>query len=99
MKLYQFTQLKTAKVTGTSKIRRFKYKANHTNVSNSKCLYAFQHRYAQFKGDKRALEPSFIDLIRLRVVQFPTNEQMIYDSGQDLKQKLKSIITRNKFRN
>jgi hypothetical protein len=33
------------------------------------------------------------------VVQFPTNEQMIYDSGQDLKQKLKSIITRNKFRN
>jgi hypothetical protein len=40
-----------------------------------------------------------LDLIRFRVVPFPTNEQMIYDSGQDLKEKLKFIISRNKFRN
>jgi hypothetical protein len=55
--------------------------------------------YANYRGDKRALESSFLDLIALRVVPFPTNEQMIYDSGQDLKLRLKNIITRNKFRN
>ena len=96
--IYQFTQFKSAKVTG---------KVKYVDLNSKQTIqtypiaseYTFQHRYAQFKGDKRALESSFLDLIRLRVVQFPTNEQMIYDSGQDLKQKLKSIITRNKFRN
>jgi hypothetical protein len=29
---------------------------------------------------------------------FPTNEQMVYDTGEDLKLKLKNIITNNKFR-
>ena len=96
--LYQFTQFKSAKVTG---------KVKYVDLNSKQTIqtypiaseYTFQHRYAHWKGDKRALESSFLDLIRLRVVQFPTNEQMIYDSGQDLKQKLKSIITRNKFRN
>jgi hypothetical protein len=31
-------------------------------------------------------------------VPFPSNEQMVYDSGEDLKAKLKDIIVRNKFR-
>jgi hypothetical protein len=96
--IYQFTQFKSAKVTG---------KVKYVDLNSKQTIqtypiaseYTFQHRYADWKGDKRALESSFLDLIRLRVVQFPTNEQMIYDSGQDLKQKLKSIITRNKFRN
>ena len=96
--LYQFTQFKTAKVTGQVKYVDLKAKQTIQTYPIASA-FDFQHRYAQFKGDKRALESSFLDLIRLRVVQFPTNEQMIYDSGQDLKQKLKSIITRNKFRN
>ena len=96
--LYQFTQFKTAKVTGQVKYVDLNTKQTIQTYPIAS-EFAFEHRYAQFKGDKRALEPSFIDLIRLRVVPFPTNEQMIYDSGQDLKQKLKSIITRNKFRN
>jgi hypothetical protein len=96
--LYQFTQFKSAKVTGQVK---------YVNLNSKQTIqtypivsaFAFQHSYANFKGDKRALESSYIDLIRLRVVSFPTNEQMIYDAGQDLKQKLKAIITRNTFRN
>ena len=96
--LYQFTQFKTAKVTGQVKYVDLNTKQTIQTYPIAS-EFAFEHRYAQFKGDKRALEPSFIDLIRLRVVPFPTNEQMIYDSGQDLKLKLKSIITRNKFRN
>jgi len=96
--LYQFTQFKSAKVTG-----RVKYIDLNTDQTIQSypiaSEFVFEHRYAKFKGDKRALESSFIDLIRLRQMPFPTNEQMIYDTGQDLKQKLKFIINRNKFRN
>ena len=96
--LYQFTQFKSAKVTGQVKYIDLNTKQTIQTYPIASA-FAFQHRYAEFKGDKRALESSFLDLIRLRVVSFPSNEQMIYDAGQDLKQKLKSIITRNKFRN
>lgn len=96
--LHQITQFKSAKVIGEVKYidLNTKQKIQTYPISSA---YAFQHVYANFKGDKRALETSFIDLIKLRVVPFPTNEQMIYDAGQDLKQQLKRIITRNKFRN
>jgi|TARA_B110000503_G_scaffold73168_1_gene113077 hypothetical protein len=96
--LYQFTQFKSSKVTG--QVRYVDLSTKQTiQTYPIASAFAFQHKYAQFKGDKRALESSFLDLIRLRVLPFPSNEQMIYDAGQDLKQKLKSIITRNKFRN
>lgn len=96
--LYQFTQFKSAKVTGQVKYVDLNTKQTIQTYPIASA-FAFQHVYANFKGDKRALETSYIDLIRLRVVSFPTNEQMIYDAGQDLKQKLKAIITQNTFRN
>ncbi len=96
--LYQFAQFKSAKVTGQVKFIDLNTKQT-IETYPIESGYSFQHIYANFKGDKRALEDSFLDQIRLRVVPFPTNEQMIFDSGQDLKQRLKSIITRNSFRN
>jgi hypothetical protein len=96
--LYQFTQFKSVKVTGQVKYIDLNRKQTiETYPIESEFL--FQHIYANYKGDKRALEDSFLDQIALKVVPFPTNEQMIYDSGQDLKERLKSIITRNSFRN
>ena len=96
--LYEFSQFKSAKVIGQVKYIDLNTKQTiQTFPIGSE--FIFKHRYAEFKGDKRALESSYIDLIRLREMPFPTNEQMIYDSGQDLKQKLKYIITQNKFRN
>ncbi|ARV13863.1 hypothetical protein [Polaribacter sp. SA4-12] len=96
--LYQFTQFKSAKVTGQVKyvdLNRRQTIETYPIASE----FSFQHMYANHRGDKRALESSYLDLIRLRVVPFPTNEQMIYDAGQDLKGRLKSIITQNNFRN
>lgn len=61
--------------------------------------FVFEHLYARYDGDKRALDQSFLDLLVLKAIAFPTNEKMIYDTGNDIKQRLKSIITRNKFRN
>ena len=96
--IYQFTQFKTSKVTGQVKFIDLNSKQTIQTYPIAS-EFAFQHIYANYRGDKRALESSFLDLIALRVVPFPTNEQMIYDSGQDLKLRLKSIITGNKFRN
>ncbi|MFC4635624.1 hypothetical protein ACFO3O_17060 [Dokdonia ponticola] len=54
--------------------------------------YVFEHYYATFDGDKRALEDDLLRYTRNRQVRFPSNEQMVYDVGEDLKQRLKSII-------
>lgn len=96
--LYQFTQLKSAKVIGQVKYVDL-YSRQTIETYPIASEFIFQHIYANYRGDKRALESSYLDLIRLRTVPFPTSEQMIYDAGQDLKDRLKLIITRNNFRN
>lgn len=60
--------------------------------------YVFNYVYATFNGDKRACEQDYFQFFDRKAVPFPTNEQMVFDSGEDLKAKLKAIITRNKFR-
>ena len=55
--------------------------------------FVFEHFYATFRGDRRALNTDDRNLIRNRPIPFPTNEQMIFDSGEDLKLKLKDIIS------
>ncbi|WP_238568455.1 hypothetical protein [Algibacter lectus] len=55
--------------------------------------FNFQNIYATYRGDKRALTTEDLQLIRSRKVPFPINEQMIFDTGEDLKLQLKNIIT------
>ena len=54
--------------------------------------FIFEHFYATFRGDRRALTPDDRDLLRNRPIPFPSNEQMVFDSGEDLKLQLKDII-------
>ncbi|NMH28886.1 hypothetical protein [Flavobacterium silvaticum] len=61
--------------------------------------FVFSNRYARYKGDKRAIDKDYLPFLNQRPLPFPTNEQMVYDTGEDLKAKLKDIIIRNKFRN
>lgn len=58
--------------------------------------FIFDNIYATYRGDKRALLKEDWDIIGNRRVPFPTSEQMVYDTGEDLKAKLKNII--NRFR-
>lgn len=60
--------------------------------------YVFEHSYGTYNGDKRALESAYLDMLRYRSIPFPSNEQMVYDVGKDVKEKLKAIITRNRWR-
>ena len=60
--------------------------------------YLFEHYYATHRGDRRALERRYTELIGFASAPFPSNEQMIYDAGQDLKWRVKNIIVNNRFR-
>ncbi|CAM1367154.1 conserved exported hypothetical protein [Tenacibaculum litopenaei] len=94
---YRFTQSKWVKVAGQVRFidNYSRQVVQHFPLQSE---FVFEHRYGTYKGDRRALATEFIDLAKLRAVQFPSNEQMIYDVGRDVKEKLKYIITRNKFR-
>ncbi|MEX0291219.1 MAG: hypothetical protein AB3N14_19105 [Flavobacteriaceae bacterium] len=93
---YQFTQHKAAQVVGNVQYidLRTKQPVNSYPLSSE---FIFQHIYANYDGDKRALDNNLVSLLNLAAVPFPTNEQMVYDAGEDLKARLKNIIIRHKF--
>lgn len=95
--IYEFKQFKSAQVTA---------KVDYIDFRNNQLIetfplaseFVFEHIYATYNGDKRACDDSYLTFFDKRAVPFPSNEQMVYDSGEDLKAKLKNIIVRNKFR-
>ncbi|GAA4901036.1 hypothetical protein GCM10023311_28380 [Flaviramulus aquimarinus] len=54
--------------------------------------FVFEYAFARSRGDKRALNADDRNLLNNRRVPFPSNEQMVYDTGEDLKFQLKDII-------
>lgn len=60
--------------------------------------FVFENIYSKYSGDRRASDDNYLSYFDKREVPFPSNEQMVYDAGQDLKAKLKDIIVRNGFR-
>ncbi len=93
---YQFTQLKSAQVTGNVSyidLQR-KQQLNSYPISSE---FVFEHVYANYNGDKRALDNDLVPLLNRVAVPFPSNEQMVYDAGEDLKSRLKDIVVRHKF--
>lgn len=93
---YQFTQFKAAQVTGQVSFTDLKTK-QQINSYPLASEFVFEHVYAKYNGDKLALDNDLISLLSLAAVPFPTNEEMVYDAGEDLKAKLKGIITRHQF--
>lgn len=97
VQIYEFTQFKSVNVV--AKVDYLDFKTNQlieTFPVGSE--FVFQNVYARFSGDRTACEPNYLSNFDRRVVPFPSNEQMVFDAGQELKNKLKSIISRNKFR-
>ncbi len=96
-RFFEFNQLKSTQV-----IARVVYKdLKQSQVLESFPIdseFVFENLYANVRGDKRALTAEDIEILKNRRIQFPSNEQMVYDTGEDLKLKLKHIITRYSFR-
>jgi len=93
---YEFIQFKEAQVVGNVQYRDLNTK-QLLDAFPLSSQYVFEHVYANYNGDKRALDDDLIRYLGLQSVPFPSNEQMVYDSGEDLKNKLKNIITRYRF--
>ncbi len=54
--------------------------------------FIFEHVYATFRGDKRALSNRDLQIVRLQPLYFPTDAQMVYDTGEDLKLRFKDVL-------
>ncbi|WP_027076011.1 hypothetical protein [Maribacter antarcticus] len=93
---YQFTQFKSAQVTGIVNfvdLRKQQQLNQYPLASN----FIFEHSYASYDGDKRALDNDLLSLLQLARVPFPSNEQMVYNAGENLKNNLKNILGRQRF--
>jgi hypothetical protein len=60
--------------------------------------FVFENRFGVYRGDERALTNNDRALLRQRRVHFPTDDQMVYDSGENLKLQLKKIINSYRLR-
>lgn len=97
-RIYEFKQFKSCQIT--AKIDYINLKSNQLIQSFPLTSeFVFENIYATYKGDRRASDDNYYSYFDKRAVAFPTSEQMVYDTGEDLKAKLKDIISRNKFRN
>jgi hypothetical protein len=95
--IYEFRQFKSCQVTA---------KVDYIDFRNNQLIeafpisseFVFENIYSTYNGDKNACDDSYMPYFNKRAVAFPSNDQMVYDSGEDLKAKLKDIIVRNRFR-
>lgn len=97
-RIYESRQLKSCQIQA---------KVDYIDLKNNQLMqsfplaseFIFENIYATCKGDRRASDDNYFSYFDRRAVPFPTNEQMVYDTGEDLKMKLKNTIVRNSFRN
>ncbi len=59
--------------------------------------YVFEHNFATYTGDKRAIRNEYLNFLNERRIPFPTNEQMVYDAAQDIKMQFKDILNKANF--
>ncbi len=93
---YQFIQQKSSLIKGDV-IVTDNYSKQPINSFPIVSEFIFEHSYARYKGDERALTNDLLELTDAVRTPFPTTPQMIYDTGEDLKQKLKSVLRRLNF--
>ena len=92
-RFYEVRQFKTSQILG---------EVVFSNTNNNQTLdafpidsgFVFENFYGYFNGDDRALLDEDIQLLQGEAIPFPTNEQMVFDTGEDLKLQLKNVISR-----
>jgi hypothetical protein len=95
--VYEFRQFKSCQVT--AQIDYIDVKTNQLLQSFPVASeFIFENIYSTYKGDRSACEDNYMSYFNKRAVPFPNNEQMVFDTGEDLKARVKNIIVSNKFR-
>ncbi len=94
--VHQFTQFKECTILANAIV-----KDNNTQqiitTQPYRSNFVFEHVYATQTGDRRALTNRYLNMLGLQQVNFPTNEQMILDAGNDIKNRLTKQLTGLKF--
>lgn len=97
VRIYEIRQFKSCQIA--SKIDYVSLRSNLLMRSFPlESEFAFENIYSNYKGDRRAADDNYIYFDK-KILPFPTSEQMIYDTGENLKGKIKDILNRNQFRN
>lgn len=97
VKIYEVRQFKSCQIT--ARVDYFETKTNQPLESFPiTSEFIFDNIFSTYKGDRRAADDSYYNYFDQKIVPFPSNEQMVYDTGEDLKAKINSVITRNQFR-
>ena len=94
--VYEFRQFKACQVTA---------KVDYIDFDNNQMLqsfpiaseFIFENIYSRIRGDKRAVDEQYLQYIGRPALPFPTSEQMVYDTGEDLKAKIKAVIAKNRI--
>ncbi|WP_339609815.1 hypothetical protein [uncultured Planktosalinus sp.] len=95
--LYETTQTKAINVNGM--VNYFDVQKKQTiNSYPMETEFIFEHAFATFNGDERVLNSNERRLLKNRPLPFPSNEQMLYDASSEIKNRLSTILKRNKFR-
>jgi hypothetical protein len=95
--VYEFRQFKSCQIMA---------QVDYIDVKTNQLLesfpvtseFIFENIYSTYKGDRSACEENYMSYFNKRAVPFPNNEQMVFDTGEDLKARLKNIIVSHKFR-
>ena len=89
-------QVKSVQVS--AKVEYFKLPDDQrTATHNLNSDFIFENVYGNFSGDERILTDQEVEIINNNGVPFPSNEQMLLDAGDDIKNRLKRILKRNKI--
>lgn len=96
-RIFEFRQYKACQVTA---------KVDYVNLKTNQLMqsfpvaseYVFENVYSTYRGNINACEESYLGYFNKKPIPFPNNEQMVFDTGEDLKAKFKNIIVRNKLR-
>lgn len=91
------TQDKSVAVTGNVLYRNFDEGRNFSQYPIAS-EFVFENVFAQYEGDEDALTREDKRLVRNRYIDYPSNEQMVFDTSTDLKRKFAAILRRKKFR-
>jgi len=89
---YEIHQEKASHIEGKLVLSKTGINNNAIETIPLESEFIFVHDFAEMSGDKRALDHYHLNLLQNKEIPFPTDEQMIFDTGEDLKNKLKSII-------
>ena len=88
---FEFRQFKAVQVVGN--VEYYNLETNQlADAFPVNSEFVFEHIYADARGDRRALELDLLPFLNNRAIPFPTEEQMIYDSGENLKLQIKNIM-------